>query len=297
VAFKTKRLATTPTNVGIVRSFLAILILVFVSASSFRLKRLSCIANVASGGGKILAVPWAVYSPISDGVSLIFGARRASLQENCNPITRSYRCAGMKQARAFFVLLFLSSCFPLLGGTTETQVEPVRSDFNPQRIEFSIESAYLLGAINAPASYEVGAEFLTGRIRWGVVDRDTWLRGYHQFYVSAMAEPIFRGIENYYFGFNLGFRYNFVPRRSRLVPYISGGVGGGCIDSHANIPGGQGQDFTFNILSAAGISYSVNDHWKLNVGALYQHLSNGGQTNPNPSLNLFGPQVGVTYSF
>jgi Lipid A 3-O-deacylase (PagL) len=41
----------------------------------------------------------------------------------------------------------------------------------------------------------------------------------------------------------------------------------------------------------------VNDHWKVDVGALYQHLSNGGQTDPNPSLNLFGPQVGVTYSF
>ena len=30
----------------------------------------------------------------------------------------------------------------------------------------------------------------------------------------------------------------------------------------------------------------------MEVGALYQHLSNGGQTDPNPSLNLFGPQVG-----
>jgi opacity protein-like surface antigen len=130
-----------------------------------------------------------------------------------------------------------------------------------------------------------------------VVDGDTWLRGYHQFYASAMAEPIFRGIENYYFGFNLGFRYNFVSRGSRFVPYISGGVGGGWIDSHANIPGAQGQDFTFNILSAAGISCMVNDHWKLDIGALYQHLSNGGQTDPNPSLNLFGPQVGVSYSF
>jgi opacity protein-like surface antigen len=82
-----------------------------------------------------------------------------------------------------------------------------------------------------------------------------------------------------------------------LVPYISGGLGLGWIDSHPEIPGGQGQDFTFNILTAAGISYSVNNHWKVNVGALYQHLSNGGQTDPNPSLNLFGPQVGVTYSF
>ena len=203
----------------------------------------------------------------------------------------------MKMFRGCAVVLFLSTCCRLLGGTTESPVEPVGSDFNPQRFEFAIESGYLLGAISAPAGYEIGAEFLTGRIRWGMIDRDTWLRGYNQFYVSAMAEPIFRGIESYYFGFNLGFRYNFVQRGSRFIPYFSGGVGGGWIDSHANIPGAQGQDFTFNILSAAGISYMVNDHWKLDVGALYQHLSNGGQTDPNPSLNLFGPQVGVTYSF
>src|SRR5206468_12247868 len=215
--------------------------------------------------------------------SLVLGrSESAATQENCNPIMRSYRCARMKYACVSAVSLFLSSCFHLFGGTTETQVEPMASNFNPPRFEFAIESAYLLGAINAPASYEVGAEFLTGRIRWGVVDGDTWLRGYNQFYVSAMAEPIFRGIENYYFGFNLGFRYNFAPRGSRFVPYISVGVGGGWIDSHANISGAQGQDFTFNILSAVGMSYSVNEHWKLNVGALYQHLSNGGQTDPNP---------------
>ena len=220
-----------------------------------------------------------------------------SAQDDCNSIMHSYRSVRVKYAGACAVSLFLSVSFRLFGGTPETQVEPVRSDFNPQRFDFAIESAYLLGAINAPAGYEIGAEFLTGRIRWGVVDGDTWFRGYNQFYFSAIGEPIFRGIENYYFGFNIGFRYNFVPRGSRLVPYFSGGVGGGWIDSHANIPGAQGQDFTFNILSAAGISYSVNDHWKLNVGALYQHLSNGGQTDPNPSLNLFGPQVGATYSF
>jgi len=170
-------------------------------------------------------------------------------------------------------------------------------DFNPHRIEFALETGYLFGAINPPTDYQIGALFLTERIRWGVIRSDSWLRGYHQFYISAIAEPIFKGIENYYFGFNVGFRYNFVQPHSRFIPYFSGGVGAGGIDSHPEVPGAQGQDFTFNILSAAGISYIVNDDWKLDVGALYQHLSNRGQTDPNPSLNLFGPQVGVTYSF
>ena len=173
-----------------------------------------------------------------------------------------------------------------------------RSDIlDPPRFEIAADSAYLLGVFGNPNSYEIGAEFLTARIRWGVHQEEGWLRGYNQFYVLAMAEPIFRGPENHYFGLSFGFRYNFVQGNSRFVPYFSGGVGLGWIDSHADIPGAQGQDFTFNILTAAGISYKVDNHWKLDVGLLYQHLSNGGQTDPNPSLNLLGPQVGLSYSF
>jgi lipid A 3-O-deacylase len=165
------------------------------------------------------------------------------------------------------------------------------------RFEMAVESAYLLGVFGNPNSYEIGAEFLTARVRWGTVNTDSWFRGYNQFYVSAIAEPIFRGVENHYFGLNFGSSYNFVRPGSRFVPYISAGLGLGWIDSHPGIPGAQGQDFTFNILTAAGISYKMNDHWKLNAGILYQHLSNGGQTDPNPSLNLLGPQIGLDYSF
>jgi lipid A 3-O-deacylase len=203
----------------------------------------------------------------------------------------------MKTLRVSFACVLLFMYSQAFGGIAEPAAGSAGEELNPERFDLALESGYLFGAINPPASYEIGAEFLTARIRWGIVNRESWLRGYNQFYVSAIAEPIFRGIENHYFGVNFGFRYNFVQPRSRLIPYLSGGLGLGWIDSHPEIPGGQGQDLTFNILSAAGVSYMVNDHLKVNVGALYQHLSNGGQTDPNPSLNLFGPQVGVTYSF
>jgi|SRR5580704_4618799 len=203
----------------------------------------------------------------------------------------------MKTLYAFTSCALVLSCAQAFGGVERATVEAATDELNPQRFELAVESGYLFGAFNPPADYEVGAEFITARVRWGVVQRDSWLRGYNQFYVSAIAEPIFRGIENHYFGLNLGMRYNFVRPGSRFVPYFSGGLGLGWIDSHPEVPGGQGQDFTFNILSAVGISYLVDDHWKISVGALYQHLSNGGQTDPNPSLNLFGPQVGVSYSF
>src|ERR1700752_698250 len=152
----------------------------------------------------------------------------------------------MKGLRAFAAGALILNCMQAFGGDEQARVATATEEFNPQRFELALESGYLFGAISPPANYQIGAEFLTARIRWGVVRSDNWLRGFHQFYISAIAEPIFQGIENHYFGFNLGMRYNFVQPGSRLIPYISGGVGAGWIDSHPEIPGGQGQDFTFN---------------------------------------------------
>ena len=83
--------------------------------------------------------------------------------------------------------------------------------FDAPSFEVSAESAYLLGIIGNPNSYEIGAEFLTARWRWGVNENNrSWFRGYNQVYFIAMAEPIFRGPENRYFVFSAGFRHNLV---------------------------------------------------------------------------------------
>ncbi len=172
------------------------------------------------------------------------------------------------------------------------------NEFEPPHLEFAAETAYLFGIIGNPNDYQIGAEFVTARLRWGVNrDDHSIFRGYNQVYLLGMVEPIFQGPENHYFGISMGFRHVFVRPGWRLQPYTSGGVGLGWIDSTDEFRNGQGQDFTFNILTAAGVDYLVNDRLKINVGVLYQHLSNAGQTDPNPSLNLIGPQVGVTFSF
>jgi opacity protein-like surface antigen len=211
----------------------------------------------------------------------------------------------MKLSRLLLALLLgVSSLFVIETRAGETEApRPAESrmslnDFEPPHLEFATESAYLLSFIGNPNSYEIGAQFFTARLRWGVNRNDQSIfRGYNQVYLLGMAEPIFRGPENRYFGISAGFRHVFVRPGWRLQPYASGGVGAGFIDSTDQFRQGQGQDFTFNILTQAGFDYLVNDHWKINIGALYQHLSNAGQTDPNPSLNLIGPQVGVTYSF
>lgn len=204
----------------------------------------------------------------------------------------------MKIFRILFVLSLSSLGLPLAHAGSDrvsTQFTPDNSD--APSFEMATETAYMLGIIGNPNSYEVGAQFVTARWRFGPVYRDGFFRGYNQFYVLAMAEPIFRGPENFYYGISVGLRYNFIHPGSRFTPYVSGGVGLGWIDSHADQVGAQGQDFTFNCLGALGLSYKINDHWKASVGLVYQHLSNGGQTDPNASLNLLGPQFGLTCSF
>ena len=204
----------------------------------------------------------------------------------------------MKFFRLALVALLLGSFAPLAGAATDRISTHFSSDaVEAPNFEVAIDTAYMLGIIGNPNSYEVAAQFFTARWRWGVIERDSWLQGYNQVYATLMVEPIVRGPEDFYYGISLGFRYNFAKPGARFVPYVSGGIGLGWLDSHASIYGAQGQDFTFNILTATGFAYKVNDHWKLNAGIQYQHLSNGGQTDPNPSVNLLGPQIGATYSF
>ena len=99
----------------------------------------------------------------------------------------------MKMLRAPTTCALLFTCLQAFAGIPESRVEPVATEFNPQRFELAVESAYLFGVINPPRDYQIGAEFITARVRWGVMRNDSWLRGYNQFYVSAVAEPIFPG--------------------------------------------------------------------------------------------------------
>ena len=202
----------------------------------------------------------------------------------------------------FFRLALFALLFGSFATLAEAAPDRISTHFNSDRVEapdfeVSAQTAYMLGIIANPNSYEVAAQFFTARWRWGGVERDSWLQGYNQVYATFMVEPLVRGPENFYYGISLGFRYNFAKPGARWVPYVSGGVGLGWLDSHATIYGAQGQDFTFNILTATGVSYKMNDHWKFEAGIQYQHFSNGGQTDPNPSVNLLGPQIGFTYAF
>lgn len=79
---------------------------------------------------------------------------------------------------------------------------------------------------------------------------------------------------------------------------LTGGAGGGLglIDSRA-VKGAQGQDFTFNWFMRGGIEHVVTENVNFNAGIMYQHMSNGGQTEPNPGIDALGFLVGFSWKY
>src|SRR6516225_2210899 len=88
---------------------------------------------------------------------------------------------------------------PPLAGSGDLTSATSAERLDPPRFELAFQSAYLLGVLGNPDSYEIAPQFITGKIRWGVNDSDNWARGYNQFCLTLMAEPIIRGVENHYF--------------------------------------------------------------------------------------------------
>ena len=91
------------------------------------------------------------------------------------------------------------------------------------------------------------------------MDQEGWLRGYNQFCVTAIAEPIFRGVENHYFGSISARAIILCSRTSDSFLIFSAVSAWGGSTATQMCPGAQGQDFTFNILTAVGISYQLSE--------------------------------------
>jgi hypothetical protein len=68
------------------------------------------------------------------------------------------------------------------------------------------------------------------------------------------------------------------------------------VDSQG-VPGGQGQDFTLNWFAHLGVQQVLTDRMSLRAGAMFQHMSNGGATDPNPGIDAIGFTLGISRRF
>ena len=104
------------------------------------------------------------------------------------------------------------------------------------------------------------------------------------------------GAENHYFGVMGAPSFEYWSAGGQWSLYLQVGGGAGWLDSQG-VRGGQGQDFTLNWFAASGMSYTLRESVQVRGGLMFQHLSNGGATDPNPGLDSLGFTIGLSWGF
>ncbi len=116
---------------------------------------------------------------------------------------------------------------------------------------------------------------------------------------SLIATAILRGPESHYFGIALASGTRLRQPGSRWSFQFDAHGGVGAIDSRG-VPEGQGQDFTITAIGRMSVNYDVTNRLTLSGGAIYQHFSNAGLSEPkvrNTGLDTIGPGFSVGYRF
>lgn len=114
--------------------------------------------------------------------------------------------------------------------------------------------------------------------------------------LTLIGTLVQQGPESHYVGFSGSPSIEWWDKSGRWSLFTGAGGGFGLIDSRG-VKGGQGQDFTLNWFIRGGVEHVIAKNRRLSVGLLYQHLSNGGQTDPNPGIDALGFTLGYGWVF
>ena len=194
--------------------------------------------------------------------------------------------------------------------------KPQRPDFNrdiyyKNKVEQSLETGWLPNNIPFVFDFLVGSRYTTwplhytlvpniASVRWQLDNIWGWkiFRGNTDFSFSGSYTAIPRGAETRYFAFDYGIRRNFIPPRSRIVPYVEGRGGIGNINAKEpyGVEYAQGQDMAFTLMVGSGARYNFSPRYALSAGMTYMHVSNFYLSEPRYEdfgINVYGPIVGI----
>ncbi len=114
--------------------------------------------------------------------------------------------------------------------------------------------------------------------------------------LAVVLETYLEGGEDYYFAFAgaPSFELWAADRDAALFFEIGGGAG---LTNSNDVPGGQGQDFTFNWFTQLGVRHQFDDDRAVTVAGYFTHHSNQGMTDPNPGIDVLGVNLGMVWQF
>jgi hypothetical protein len=104
------------------------------------------------------------------------------------------------------------------------------------------------------------------------------------------------GPETHYIGVAGSPSVEWWDRTGRWSLFTGAGGGFGVTNSKAS-EGGLGQDLTLNWFIRGGVEHVIARNRRLSAGIMYQHMSNGGMSDPNPGIDALGFTVGYGWSY
>ena len=183
--------------------------------------------------------------------------------------------------------------------SASTSSDPnISSLFGEDIVTLSAETAGLC-SINNPNDYIYLPQLITIGWQLDEISNEGWNRGNTEFLFSGMFGPVVQGPNPWFAGALFGPRYNFVQEGWPAVPYLESRVG--FMFTHATGASySQGQDFCFSFTIGFGARFPIAEKFAINLGVMYQHISNGGLSEPgsqNVGLDSIGPVLSATYAF
>jgi hypothetical protein len=104
------------------------------------------------------------------------------------------------------------------------------------------------------------------------------------------------GPESHYIGVAGSPSVEWWDRTGKWSLFTGAGGGFGVTNSKAS-EGGLGQDFTLNWFIRGGVEHVIAKNRRLSAGIMYQHMSNGGMSKPNPGIDALGFTLGYGWSY
>ena len=181
---------------------------------------------------------------------------------------------------------------------TTALIPDARGDWRPwEEPAFSIENGLLwqVGK-STPLSYRLIPTQLSWRSREAFGWQFTSSRLVVRNRFTLLGTWVQQGPESRYSALAASPSVEWWNKRGNWCTYGGAGGGFGWLDSQG-VSGGQGQDFTLNWFARAGFECISAHRIRWSVGVMFQHMSNGGQTNPNPGIDALGLTLGWTWSY
>lgn len=114
--------------------------------------------------------------------------------------------------------------------------------------------------------------------------------------LALLGTWIQSGPESRYVGVGGSPSLEWWSKEGNWAVFATAGGGFGWVDSRG-VVGGQGQDFTLNWFTSAGVEHVTARNLRVIAGLMFQHMSNGGQTSPNPGIDALGVTLGCSWRY